>query len=223
MLMILFGLAGCGKNYAGKTIAQHFGYFFWDADDVLTEEMKTCIYQRKGFTKEMLDVYIGVMIERITALQKEHKNVIVAQALYNEMDRNKIYEQFRHAIFVHVKADLVTINRRLDKRNNWVDKNYAESFRSFFQTPQLPHETLVNDTDGANIITQAYGILKKNKVVILDHHRIRFFQAITELPAHPLTPCDKATSLISQYLSDDKTSDECFSTSLNETFLPYIG
>ena len=38
-LIILFGLAGSGKNYVGEILQKHFNYYFWDGDTLLTKEM----------------------------------------------------------------------------------------------------------------------------------------------------------------------------------------
>jgi len=209
MLTVLFGLAGSGKNYVGKVIAEHFDSFFWDADDALTAEMKACIKERKDFTKQMMVVYIEIVIEKIMALQKQHKNLIVAQALYSEINRKKIYDKFQHAIFVYVTADLPVIHQRLDNRKDWVDKDYAESFRHFFQEPTLPHKTLINNNGKAEVISQAHSILSEMKEVDAACNRIRFFKAVAaESPRYPLAACDTANNLIADYLS----STQCASS-----------
>ena len=40
MLIILFGLSGSGKNFVGNVLVKHFGFYFWDTDDALLDEMK---------------------------------------------------------------------------------------------------------------------------------------------------------------------------------------
>lgn len=43
MLLILFGLPGCGKNYVGEILQSSFGFYFYDGDDALTDDMRDCL------------------------------------------------------------------------------------------------------------------------------------------------------------------------------------
>jgi len=56
MIIFLFGLLGCGKNYVGK-IFEEFGFHLYDADKDLTPRMKRAIAKQQAFTEQMRDEY----------------------------------------------------------------------------------------------------------------------------------------------------------------------
>jgi len=62
--------------------------------------------------------------------------------------------QEKLAHFIHIKAEQTIIHNRLKARNDWVDINYAKQVEAQFQPPQIPHQTLTNNTDKQNIIEQ---------------------------------------------------------------------
>lgn len=52
MIIFLFGLLGCGKNYVGK-IFEEFAFHLYDADQDLTPMMKDAIVNYQVFTDQM--------------------------------------------------------------------------------------------------------------------------------------------------------------------------
>ncbi|NDJ33835.1 MAG: hypothetical protein GYB64_04170, partial [Chloroflexi bacterium] len=65
MLLILFGLPGAGKNYAGRIIAEMVDGHFHDADDDLTSEMRGYIERGEAITAPVRDRYYAVVQDRI--------------------------------------------------------------------------------------------------------------------------------------------------------------
>ncbi|MHB1947156.1 MAG: shikimate kinase [Gammaproteobacteria bacterium] len=154
MLIILFGLAGAGKSYAGEILANHFNYYFWDADGALPEKMRESVHNKQAFTQEMRDEFISLMIDKIKDLCETHQNLVVSQALYKETNRNEIKKYFPDALFIHVKSDPAIVLQRLKDRNDWVDPTYADQIAANFEEPQLPHKILINNQDEKAVIEQ---------------------------------------------------------------------
>ncbi len=57
MLLIVFGLPGAGKTYVGKLLKDEFGFYFYDGDRDLTDEMRQALKEKKLFNDSMRDVF----------------------------------------------------------------------------------------------------------------------------------------------------------------------
>jgi gluconokinase len=158
MLIVLFGLAGSGKNFVGRTLQQKFGFTFFDGDEVLPEEMKTCIREKKNFTQEMRNKFCAKIIAKITALQHANpnaNNLVVSQGFYKEENREQVRTAFPNAIFIEISTLPEKILERLSTRQDWVNEDYAEKIKLNYETPKLKHHTIQNNTDGdAAVIKQ---------------------------------------------------------------------
>ena len=53
--VFLFGLAGAGKTYCGRLIAEELGYFSYDLDVDCTPQMRAAIAEGRPFTDQMRD------------------------------------------------------------------------------------------------------------------------------------------------------------------------
>jgi gluconate kinase len=154
MLVILFGLAGSGKNYIGEIFKKHLNAFFWDADEVLTEEMLDCIKEGRSFTEEMRETYCNLVIEHIDEICLEHEHVVVSQAFYKEKNRQQVLSEHPECFFLQVNVGLPLLQQRLYERNNAVDKNYAAKISSNFEIPEHEFGSIDNNGDEDDIIHQ---------------------------------------------------------------------
>lgn len=159
MLIILFGLAGSGKNFVANILQHHFNYFFWDADDALTIDMTQSIINKKSFTQTMRDKLTQRIIHKITSLATQHPNLVITQALYKEKNRLTISQQFPQAIFILVKANQDVIGQRLQSRGDLISDSYAQHIAANFEEPSLPHQIIINDSDQAHVIEQIHQIM----------------------------------------------------------------
>lgn len=159
MLIILFGLAGSGKNFVGNILANEFGYYFWDADQTLTETMRTFAQEKKPFKQSMRNELTQIIIEKINELQKIHPNLVVSQALIKEQNRQTILNSYPEALFIYVKTMPDILFKRLKARNDWVDEGYAIKMATIFDEPILAHRTLLNDGNQTDIIKQLKSII----------------------------------------------------------------
>lgn len=154
MLFFVFGPAGSGKNFVGETIAAHWGYYFWDADLVLSVDMQLAIKNKKAFTQKMRDQLTQRIIDHVTELKKKHHDIVIAQALYKERNRKQIMNALPDTKFFLIQASPNNITARLSKRNNNVDQEYAKKIQLEFEEPLLPHKIIINDSDQRDIIKQ---------------------------------------------------------------------
>lgn len=145
MLIILFGEAGVGKSHLGTIFAKQNGFMFWDADDLLPTEMKETIQKGNLFTQSMRDQFVDQMIQGISKRLASTNNLIVAQALYKEKNRNQLLSAFPKAKLVWIKAEELTLKQRLQFRPNGICPSYASQIKSLFEKPLKPDAIISND------------------------------------------------------------------------------
>jgi gluconokinase len=154
MLLILFGLPGAGKNFVGEILAQHFGFYFYDADSDLTADMQATIRQEQLYTSNMRERFFQIVIKKIQGLQKKHPRIAMTQTLAKVVNRQQILDALPHAKFIRIDAKAELIKARLKQRGDWVTLDYAEKIRAIFEPEGVVHGYLNNDSDKAHIIRQ---------------------------------------------------------------------
>jgi gluconate kinase len=164
MLIILFGLSGAGKNFAGEILSKHFNYHFWDADVALPSDMLKAIEKQESFTQKMRDNFTKIIIENISRLKTKYENIVVTQALYKDKNRKQIREAFPGAILIYIKADLEKITVRLSKRNSAIDMKYAKKISLNFEEPPSSQKTIENNKNEEAIIEQLEAFFKQYSI-----------------------------------------------------------
>jgi gluconate kinase len=161
MIIFLFGLLGCGKNYVGK-LFEEFGFHLYDADQDLTRRMKSAIAHQQVFTEQMRDEYFKIVIRKVAELQKSRRDLVVAQALFKNKHRRKILNAFPDAKFIWVQCAPELISDRLTARVNHIaGKSYGELVNSHFEIPTIPCEVLMNNNGREEVLEQIKSLLKK--------------------------------------------------------------
>jgi gluconokinase len=160
MLIILFGLSGAGKNFVGDILSKQFNYHFWDADIALPANMIKAIERQESFTQEMRDNFTNIVIQEISKLKTKYPNIVVAQALYKNKNREQIRAAFPETKLLYIQADLEQIIARLSKRNNKVDIKYAKKISLNFENPDSTQELIENNKNEAEVIEQLEAFFK---------------------------------------------------------------
>ncbi len=93
-LIVVFGLPGSGKTFVGRVFEKYFGYYSYDGDNDLTEEMKVAIKTKTVFTDQMRDVFFEKLIGNIQELKFKHKKLIIAQTFIKEKYRVDLLKKF---------------------------------------------------------------------------------------------------------------------------------
>lgn len=161
MLIILFGLAGAGKNFVGEILSQEFDFYYWDADQILTKSMLEAIKHKAIFSQQMRDDFTQSIIANIPVLRKKSKKIVISQALYKEQNRIQLLKAFPDACFVHVVATDQIRFERIKNRDNSVTEDYAALISTEFELPQLKHHVINNIANSEYVTKQLMTILHK--------------------------------------------------------------
>lgn len=159
-LYILFGLPGAGKTFVGKIFSEHFGFYFYEGDDDLTQEMKDAIVTKTPFTDAMRDVFFEKLIKNIKELHQKHKKIVVAQTFIKEKYRNLLLDAIPDAKFIFVQAEDTIRESRLLKRTEYpLDLEYSRNMKRMFELPEISHLQILNNANGVEKLTEEIGLL----------------------------------------------------------------
>src|SRR3989338_873499 len=151
MMLILFGLPGAGKTYIGKLLEKEFGFFFYDGDSALTEEMKIAIKTKTPFTNNMRNMYFERLIKKIQTLTKKQKKLVVSQTFIKDRYRKNLLEKVPYALFFLIDTNTPLREERLKKRTDYpLDLSYTRRMVENFESPSVPHVIIDNSLEGEN-------------------------------------------------------------------------
>lgn len=149
-MFILFGLAGTGKTYVGTILQKYFGFYLYDGDNDLTDEMKKALTEKRVFTDAMRDVFFQNLIKSVQKLQKIHAKLTIAQTCIKEKYRLQILQSFPAVKFILIKSKMDTRLLRLAKRKQYpFDKDYICIMDANFEKPRIPHVVIENNKEGS--------------------------------------------------------------------------
>lgn len=148
-IVFLFGLAGAGKTYCGKILAERLGYLCYDLDRDITPEMQAAIANRQPFSERMRDDFFRVVCRRIEELRGVHPRIVLMQAAYKERHRDLVRSLGADIEMVWVDAPDELILQRLEARGDLVSVDYATRIRENFEPPKGGRRLLNDVSDGA--------------------------------------------------------------------------
>jgi gluconate kinase len=160
MLIYLFGLPAAGKNFAGRVLAEEFGYTFYDGDLDLTPEMVDAVREGRPFTEGMRDRFYNLLVSRIAELRAEHPLLAFCQATFKEYHRALIERAFPDIVFLLVEADPAVRMSRLARGGNPVTVEYAQRIDGLFERPRHPHFVITNNDGRQDVARQLAALLE---------------------------------------------------------------
>jgi gluconate kinase len=154
MLLILFGLPGAGKTFAGQLLHTDFGFAFHEADDDIPHGYRQQVLDGQVVDEPTRDAYHRYLIERIAELHLAHPRLAVAAPLLRDRHRQWIHERFPEAVFILVLCEKQTWQARLKGRTHTISLEYAQKVANLNEPATVPHMTLDDSPDGPEDIRQ---------------------------------------------------------------------
>jgi gluconate kinase len=147
MIHILFGEMGSGKNYHGERLAKRLGVPFVDGDSFLPPDLVECLERGGVFTTADVERFFnGYLLPGLMDRNIKHPDgFVVAQALYNDVHRQELYQIFHESRLYWVKPSFARHIGNLCKRRDpftWIGRMLVSKL--WFQTPYVPHEVIYN-------------------------------------------------------------------------------
>lgn len=146
MLLILFGVPGAGKSFAGHLLRDEFGISFHDADHELPDTMRHALAHKLPVTDDMRGGFFERVIEVTQQLMQQHEHLAIAQAFMKEHHRRMVLDAFPQAHFILVTSRQDLIEQRFRQRDDYlIDLDDARRIAEAFEPPQVPHCVLPNN------------------------------------------------------------------------------
>lgn len=158
-VFFFFGLAGSGKSYVIDLLARKTGWYAYDADQDLTDEMREALNNQEMFTDQMRFDYIKKVVNKINILSKDYKKLLVAQANYKQKYRDYVRANLKDAYdFIYISATDSIIYERLKTRNDNLDLDYFKKISVNFEEPDISVKEIHNIKSNKEIVDQFLGL-----------------------------------------------------------------
>jgi gluconate kinase len=148
VLLILFGLPGAGKSYAGELLRAEFGFYFHEADDDIPADYRRLVQAGQVVGEDMRDAYHRRLLDRLAELHAAHPRLAVALPLLRDRHRVWLHERFPAAVMILVQCDPARWQARLGARTHTISLEYARKVAGMFEPPTIEHLTLDDSGDG---------------------------------------------------------------------------
>jgi gluconate kinase len=148
-LLVVFGLPGAGKTYAGRVIAETLGFHFYDGDTDLPDALLHAIRASQPVSEAMRDEFFSRILASLDRLTPIQPRVLLAQTFIKEKYRRWVLDRYPQAQFILVEADPSVRQHRLEHRTAMpLALDYVRQMDTLFDPPQIPHLVLDNNQAG---------------------------------------------------------------------------
>lgn len=173
-IVVLFGLPGAGKTFAGNVLKKYFNFYHHDGDIDLPDNMKRAIRTQTVITDSLRDIFFQKIIQSTKRLKAKYENIVVTQTFIKEKYRKLFFREFPKARFILIQTAAALREIRLLQRKNYpLNLEYVRKMCRNFDPPQIKHSVINNASAGDKSI-------KKQIQLILDKSST-FFPRIIQL------------------------------------------
>lgn len=146
IIIYLYGVAGAGKTYIGKILADSFGFTSINADMWIAEDILSEFKAQGEFTQESRDKLHAVIADKISQLPDDSP-IVIAQASLKAVNRAQILEKNSDVLMIHVYAATETLLKRVTARGNFVTPENVETMLNNFDAPEHEESLAIDNSD----------------------------------------------------------------------------
>lgn len=116
ILVICFGVSGCGKSTVAEHLAMKNDLHFIEADDFHPEVNKAHMASGKPLTDAMREPWINALCEHISAEKQQGKSCVMANSGLRRAHRQRFRELGLTTLFLHLDGTKEIIAQRMALR-----------------------------------------------------------------------------------------------------------
>lgn len=135
-VILLYGIAGSGKSFAGRALAEGLGYHHYELDQDLTSAMRLAIAENRSFTEVMRDEFFEIVVQRMLEVVRHYPRTVFTQGVYKERHRAFLQDRVPGLKVIWITAPSGSVLDRLRRRGDSVSAEYAALIERNFETPR---------------------------------------------------------------------------------------
>lgn len=149
MVYILFGPPGVGKTYLGKLLNKRLGYYFFDADNLISESERELLKTGR-YDQVARDRFVAKLRDKVDKIINEIKgDAVVAEAFTKEKNRKEFIYRYDSKIkFIMIVASKSLAFERVfelyPRQLHPIDEKSFKLIWREFDLPMIPHEVISN-------------------------------------------------------------------------------
>lgn len=116
MILILMGVAGCGKTTVGERLATELGWPFYDGDQFMPPDKVAKMASGIPLDDEDRRPWLAALRDLIAGLLRDGRSAVVATSALKQAYRAQLRVDPHQVRFVHLTGDPALIRRRLEGR-----------------------------------------------------------------------------------------------------------
>ena len=141
MVIVLFGVSGCGKSTIGQMLADHLDWLFIDADDHHPVENIEKMRRGIALNDEDRGPWLQGLADMIATRNHQGHDTILACSALKQDYRDLLDIDQQRIVSVFLKGSIGLIQSRLQKRKHaFMSDNLL---RSQFDTLEIPDDGLI--------------------------------------------------------------------------------
>lgn len=151
MIVIVFGLPGCGKTYFAGRLADEI-----HADLIQSDKLRKKMFDARTYSdNEKLHVYDEMMIQTKNCL-KQNKNVVIDATFHRDKIRKKFIQEMPEIFFIEIIADEQLIGERLKRKraDSEADFEVYKKIKSAWEPMHEHHLILQSGNDNIKDMLQ---------------------------------------------------------------------
>jgi gluconokinase len=143
MIVIIMGVAGCGKTTVGELLAARCGWKFFDADNFHPPANIAKMTSGAPLNDQDREPWLASLNQQLRECEDMGESAVLACSALKQAYRDRLAENIKSRRLVYLRGDYATIQERLRARPNHYMK--AGLLESQFQALQEPVDAWVED------------------------------------------------------------------------------
>jgi gluconokinase len=145
-ILVLMGVAGCGKTTVGRLLAQRLGASFFDGDEFHPPANIAKMASGQALTDADRAPWLATLNAMLLESMQRGESAVLACSALKQSYRDALAQGIDGIRFIYLKGDFDTINRRLLARKGHYMK--AGMLESQFAALEEPADALTVDIHG---------------------------------------------------------------------------
>jgi gluconokinase len=163
-LIVVMGVAGCGKSSLAAALASQLGFTFFDADDFHSEESRARMASGLPLTDAMRAPWVQSLHDRLKQEARDGNSCTLAFSGLRKAHRDIIRKAGLKTLFLFLDGSKEVISDRLHKRvNHFMDPGLLDSQFDSLEKPQEEPDIIRLDIKPPleSVVNQALTILSE--------------------------------------------------------------